>query len=150
MIFKFCTALCIGSKDVNTTLLLAILTGRLEVVIRLLHEYHADANATDHVGRTALQLACSVGNRNIAKILLVNGADVNKWNKDKTLTALHCAARSKNIECIQLLLRRGAYVNAGIEQRSALHVAVEQKAINCVEWLLENGANPNTPQVQLC
>lgn len=60
---------------------------------------------------------------------------------------MHCAARAQSVECLQLLLRRGANVNAGIERRSALHVAVEQRALRCAETLLRHKANPNTPQV---
>uniref|UniRef100_A0A1B0D517 SOCS box domain-containing protein n=1 Tax=Phlebotomus papatasi TaxID=29031 RepID=A0A1B0D517_PHLPP len=50
-------------------------------------------------------------------------------------------------ECIQLLLRNGAQLNAGIERRSALHYAVERNIVHCVKTLLQYGANPNTPQV---
>lgn len=98
-----------------------------------MHEVFADVNSYDGMGRTALQMACSTSNAIVTKLLLVNGAEVNKWDKGKNATALHCAARAKSVECLQLLLRRGAHVNAGIEKRSALHLAVERKAVQCVE-----------------
>lgn len=139
----------IGSEDVNTAMLLTILMGRTECVLKLLNNFFGDANAVDNKGRSALHLACSTGNLVITKVLLDQGADVNRWDFAKKMTPLHCAASASSVECIQLLLRRGATVNAGIEKRSALHVATEKNAIKCVETLLKYGANPNTPQVCL-
>lgn len=132
---------------VNTALLLSVLVGRHDLVQRFIHEFGADANASDKCGRSALHLACLTANQSIGQLLILNGADVNRWDKGKHATPLHFAARSSSVECIQLLLRRGAHVNAGIEKRSALHVAVDGRAIKCVEVLLRSGANPNTPQV---
>ena len=117
------------------------------MVLKLLIEFFADVNTVDFMGRTALHLACLTSNSCVAKILLDQGAEVNRWDKLKNTTPLHCAARSGSVECIQQLLRRGAYVNAGIEKRSALHMAVEKNCLRCIETLLKYGANPNTPQV---
>lgn len=61
------------------------------------------------------------------------------------IQSLTCSAG--NTECIQLLLRNGAQLNAGIERRSPLHYAVERNHVKCVQTLLQYGANPNTPQV---
>lgn len=138
----------IGSEDVNTAILLTILMGRTDCILKLLDNFYADINAMDNKGRTALHLACSTGNHLISKVLLDRGAEANRWDFAKKMTPLHCAASSSSVECIQLLLRRGASVNAGIEKRSALHVATEKNAIKCVETLLKYGANPNTPQVR--
>lgn len=135
-------------SHINTALLIAILTGRHDLTTRLLHDQRADANAFDAAGRTALHLACLTGAAGTAQLLLVNGADPNRWDKARLCTPLHCAARAQSVECVQLLLRRGANVNAGIERRSALHVAVEKGGgLRCVETLLRHKANPNTPQV---
>ncbi|KAJ6639240.1 Transient receptor potential channel pyrexia [Pseudolycoriella hygida] len=136
-----------GSEDANTALMIAILMERNEIVAKVLNDLYADANTVDCLGRTALHLACSLGNYGVTKILLDHGAHVNQWDKMKKVTPLHCAASSGSVECIQQLLKRGAHVNAGIEKRSALHLAIERNAVNCVETLLKYGANPNTPQV---
>lgn len=134
-------------SHINTALLIAILTGRHDLTTALLHAHRADANAFDAAGRSALHLACLTAAPATAQLLLVNGADPNRWDKAKLCTPLHCAARAPSVECLQLLLRRGANVNAGIERRSALHLAVEAGAVRCVETLLRHKANPNTPQV---
>lgn len=104
--------------------MVAILMGRNDVVGKLLNELYADANTVDCLGRTALHLACSLGNHSVSKVLLDHGAHVNQWDKMKKVTPLHCAASSGSVECIQQLLKRGAHVNAGIEKRSALHLAI--------------------------
>lgn len=135
-----------SNDDIGTALLLAILFGRVDLAAQLLQSFGADANEL-RFGRTALHLACLAGNASAAKLLLVNGADVNRWDSGRQQTALHYAAWAASAECCQLLLRRGAHVNAGIERRSALHMAVEQRAHACVESLIKAGANPNTPQV---
>ena len=61
-------------------------------------------------GRTALHIAV-INNRNdIIKLLLHEGADVNRkdiFNK----TALHSAALCNNLEAAQLLLNAGADIN---------------------------------------
>lgn len=98
--------------------------GKNELVAKLLNELYADANTVDCLGRTALHLACSLGNHSVSKILLDHGAHVNQWDKMKKVTPLHCAASSGSVDCIQQLLKRGAHVNAGIEKRSALHLAI--------------------------
>lgn len=127
--------------------MIAILTGRHDLTTRLLQEHLADVNAFDGAGRSALHLACLTGATTTAQLLITKGADPNRWDKSKLCTPLHCAARAQSVECLQLLLRRGAHVNAGIERRSALHEAVEKGAVRCVEMLLRHKANPNTPQV---
>lgn len=104
--------------------MIAILMGSNEAVAKLLNELYADANTVDCLGRTALHLACSLGNHGVSKILLDHGAHVNQWDKLKKVTPLHCAASSGSVDCIQQLLKRGAHVNAGIEKRSALHLAI--------------------------
>lgn len=135
------------SECVNTAILISILLERKECIITLLNSYYANVDWTDGKGRTALHLACSLGNAEITKILIDRGADVRRWDGENKMTALHYAASAASTECITLLLQAGASVNAGIEKRSALHLAIEKNAVECVELLLKTGANPNTPQV---
>lgn len=47
----------------------------------------------------------------------------------------------------QILVKHGADVNAGINDRSPLHYAVQSEAADCVEELLKSGARADTPQV---
>ncbi|XP_034107752.1 transient receptor potential channel pyrexia [Drosophila albomicans] len=139
--------LLIEPSDCNLALICSALYGSVENVIYLLTHYNADPNAADNRGRTPLHFACCRANAPIAKVLLDRGSDPNRWDAKKEVTPLHCAASSKSVECILLLLRRKANINIGIERRSALHYAIDGNAVDCVEILLKYGADPNTPQV---
>ncbi|PKK17871.1 ankyrin repeat and SOCS box containing 8 [Columba livia] len=62
-----------------------------------------------------------------------------------TLKPLHCACMVADTDCVELLLQKGAEVNAlDGYNRTALHYAAE-KDETCVEILLEYGADPNAP-----
>lgn len=66
----------------------------------------------DENGMTALQHACYKGNKDIAQILLDQGADVNSGKHEHGYTALHFAALSGNTDLCQLLLAAGAKLHA--------------------------------------
>ncbi|KAH8297826.1 hypothetical protein KR054_011149 [Drosophila jambulina] len=135
------------SSDCSLALLCCSVFGSVENIQYLLSHYNADPNAADSRGRTPLHFACCRANAPIAKVLLDHGSDPNRWDAKKEVTSLHCAASSKSVECILLLLRRKANINIGIEKRSALHYAIDVNAVECAEILLKYGADPNTPQV---
>ncbi|XP_017091126.2 transient receptor potential channel pyrexia isoform X1 [Drosophila bipectinata] len=135
------------SSDSNLALICCSVFGNVDNIMYLLNHCNADPNVADPRGRTPLHFACCRANAPIAKVLLDRGSDPNRWDSKKEVTPLHCAASSKSIECILLLLRRKANINIGIEKRSALHYAIDVNAVECVEILLKYGADPNTPQV---
>ena len=57
---------------------------------------------------------------------------------------MHRAIRRERKELAELLIRRGANVNARDQQkRTPLHVAVDTKSVKIVEMLVENGAEIN-------
>ncbi|NWT07516.1 ASB8 protein, partial [Mionectes macconnelli] len=60
-----------------------------------------------------------------------------------TLKPLHCACMVADADCVELLLQKGAEVNAlDGYSRTALHYAAERDEA-CVELLLEFGADPS-------
>lgn len=141
------TDLVSASNDAQLALLYCSLFGCVEHISYLLDHCGSDPNCCDPRGRTPLHFACCRGNAHIAKVLLDRCADPNRWDAEKEVTPLHCAASAKSVECILLLLKRKAHINIGLEKRSALHFAIDRNAIECVETLLKYGADPNTPQV---
>lgn len=59
-------------------------------------------------GIPALNIAAFSGNRQVAKILLTNGADPNAADNYNGSTALHEAVLGRNLSLVQLLLAKGA------------------------------------------
>jgi ankyrin repeat protein len=108
----------------------------------------ADANESSYSGDNMLELACYKGDRIIAALLFEYGASVEKAPK-----ALLRAARQGSVEIIQMLLDRGADINAhpyGMYTilpyerddegwGSALHCAVKGGHLEAVRFLLEKG-----------
>jgi ankyrin repeat protein len=60
---------------------------------------------------TPLGIAMSYYHKNAARVLIMNGADVNKGN-DHGSTPLHSAATGGFVDMVQLLIEHGANVNA--------------------------------------
>lgn len=77
----------------NVALLITSWYGCVEHVNALLSNSRADPNTTDPKGRSPLHFACSIGEHQIAKVLLDHGADPNRWDNENKSTPLHCAAR---------------------------------------------------------
>jgi len=92
---------------------------------------------------TALHLACANGHKDVAELLLENGADVNAENKGGH-TPLHIATRSTQCheDIVQLLIDRGANINSKTKRQSntALHYAVQNGYKAVVRVLIDAGA----------
>jgi hypothetical protein len=86
-------------------------------------------------------IASQRNQREIIELLLVHGADVHA--KDKTFgnTALMWAAARGNQESVELLLERGAAVDAQVYGKTALTWAAENGHKEMVQLLLERGAD---------
>ena len=113
--------------------------------IQLLIDGGADVNTRTNRGNTPLSCAASGKGctlvktyafnttydfTNVAEILLDNGADVNLLNP------LLIAARSGNVKMVQLLLAKGANINAtDAEGQNVLQIAEQQGHTNIVKFL---------------
>lgn len=82
-------------------------------IVELLLEKGADPNiATANDFKVApLHSACATSDIEIARLLIANGADVNK-KQMAGVTPLHSAAHNGQTELVKLLLQNGADVNA--------------------------------------
>ena len=74
----------------------------------------SDVNWKDQNGKTPLHYAAWKGHKEIAELLIANGADVNAKD-DKGGTPLHVAAWEGHKEVAELLIAKGADMNAKME-----------------------------------
>jgi ankyrin repeat protein len=131
--------------ELNVGLMFSIWYRQLEYAARLLRQ-GAHASSTDTKQRSALHYACIKSSAPLTRLLLHFKADPNVYDEQHKLYPLHYAAIVGSSDCINLLIRNGAQVNAGIEKKSALYYAVQQNSIKCVNILLQYHADPNIKQ----
>lgn len=79
--------------DLDSMLLLAVWASKLALVKQLVALDGVNVNASDLWGRTALHLACYIGDYRAVELLLQHGAKPQVWDKERKATPLHCAAR---------------------------------------------------------
>jgi ankyrin repeat protein len=117
--------------------------------VRALIRLKSDVNATmDRYIHTSLRMAlqCKNGNHTevvgpeIAKMLIIAGADVNMFSESRDFTLLHDAAEKSILEAAEILIVAGANVDAQEDKygQTALHWAVrlnDPKILNKTETL---------------
>jgi cytohesin len=108
----------------------------------------ADVNAVSR-GGIPLQAAVHVGKREAVQSLIEAGAYIDAKN-EKGRTALHFAAMLDYRDILELLLDKGADVNAKDEEHgyTALHHAARLGKRNAAEMLIAKGANINAKDKQ--
>jgi ankyrin repeat protein len=129
-----------ASKSINFCLLCTQRYAELESADRL----HG-------LAETVLQLSVRKGHKNITKLLLQAGADINAQPGDCSCdlncgaTALYFACNNSDESMVQLLLKNGADASASGRRngKSALMVACKRNNDRIVRLLLEAGADVN-------
>ena len=127
----------------GTPLDLAAQRGHVGIMQALLaHLEKSKSNRTSQNKQSALSVACFLGHRNVAKVLLEHELDVNKITND--FTALGFAAANGRDNCVSLLVSYNANVNMrDNSNHTALVYAVMNKHEACVSTLLEANADVN-------
>ena len=69
-----------------------------------------DLNLADNTGKTALITACNVGNYNLVKILLKNGANVNQKDQTNKYTIQQVKQDDNMVNIISILMKYGAEI----------------------------------------
>ena len=112
-------------------------------VVQLLLDYDADVNEMST--QTALYHAASTGGRQIAELLLQEGADTELTASEHT--ALCKAVKHEHETSVRVLLQYGASltVRIGKYADTMLHVASDLGNEGIVRELLLRGASPNEP-----
>jgi len=107
-----------------------IIMNNKEKVINLIEK--SDVNKKSDFGYTPLEVAISMRNYDICKLLIENGADVNLHSK---YTPLNLASKTRNYKIIELLLENGADVNYLDENGfNALHYLLSAKYLSYISY----------------
>ena len=79
------------------------------------------------------------------KYLVEKGADINAKGRYDSLTVLHYAAGSGNLDLVKYLVEKGADVNAKgcYDSWTVLHQAAKKGNLDLVKYLVEKGADVN-------
>lgn len=114
--------------------------------VQLALRNHADVNAAEPDGTTALQWAAQMDDLEIADILLAAGAYANAAN-NYGVTPLALACTNGSAAMIEKLLRAGADPNSKLrEGETALMTASRTGKLDAVQVLLKHGADVNAKE----
>lgn len=96
----------------------------------------------DANGDPALSLASLFGHEECVKLLIAAGAPVTVRDKEGAGTPLHHAAAGGYLSICELLIEKGAEVNAKDDDgETALHTAARGGHLETVKFLVEKGAD---------
>jgi ankyrin repeat protein len=117
--------------------------GKFDSVAHLVYSHPEAINAYADDGFTALGLACYFGQYEVARYLVLKGADVNlPSNNGFNVYPLHSATAGNFTQIARMLIENNAQVNvrqqAGV---TPLHSAAQNGNINLLILLLEHGAD---------
>ncbi len=146
---------CYYKKPAVTELLLRYLdeinlfeasaAGKFDVVANLVYAHPEAINYYAEDGFTPLGLACYFGHYEIARYLVLKGADVNlPSNNGFRVFPLHSAVAGNYTQIARMLIENNAKVN--VKQQAgatALHSAAQNGNIDLLIMLLEHGADVN-------
>jgi ankyrin repeat protein len=124
----------------------AAAVGKFDVVAYIVGTHPDSVNDYAPDGFTPLGLACYFGQAEVARFLLLKGADVNQpSNNGFHVYPIHSAAAGNYTDIVRLLVTNGAQVN--VKQQAGgtpLHAAAQNGNPEILIMLLEHGAEVNT------
>ncbi|PWS31167.1 ankyrin repeat domain-containing protein [Pedobacter paludis] len=126
----------------DLTLFEACAVGKFDAATLLVFQNPDRINDFSDDGFTPLGLACYFGHEDLARFLVLKGADVNLASKNGfNVFPIHSAVAANNFNITKMLLDNGAYPNvcqkAGL---APLHTAAQLGDIELIILLLEHGA----------
>jgi ankyrin repeat protein len=123
----------------------AAAAGKFDAVAHLVYSNPETINAYAEDGFTALGLACYFGQYEVARYLVLKGADVNlPSNNGFGVYPLHSAAAGSYTQIARMLIENNALIN--VKQQAGttpLHSAAQNGNIDLLILLLDHGADVN-------
>jgi hypothetical protein len=121
-----------------TPLWCAAVAGKLKVV-EVLVCYGADVNSVSDTGSSPVRSACFMTHLDIVKLLVENGADIQRPNYNGGTCLINSV---QSVELCEFLLKNGAFVNAqDVQSKTALHYAIQEHRFETTKLLLLYGAD---------
>ncbi len=118
-------------------------------LLRVLLQQHANVNAAEADGMTALHWVIRADDSAAARVLIGAGANVNAANR-YGITPLSLAAANGSAGTIDLLLKAGANPNAALPSgETILMTASRTGDVPSIKLLLAHGADPNAKNQSL-
>ena len=128
----------------NTCLHIAVMQGCCEEVLQAIADSGANVNAATKKNRTALMIACLVGNAEAIKLLLNAGANPNIRDEDDDSCLFHAIRGVCSKDDLQVIINHNADVNVlNKKNHTALIMACLNGKADAVNVLLNAGAKPN-------
>lgn len=126
----------------DITLFEACAVGKFDTASLLIFQNPGSINTYSEDGFTPLGLACYFGHEELARFLVMKGADVNIASKNGfNVFPIHSAVAANNIKISKMLLNAGAYPNVCQKAGMApIHTAAQLGNIELIILLLEHGA----------
>jgi ankyrin repeat protein len=119
--------------------------GKFDIVAYLLNQRFDAVNDYADDGFTPLGLACYFGQSEVARYLVLKGADVNlPSNNGFHVYPIHSATAGSYNDIVRMLIENGAQVN--VKQQAGatpLHSAAQNGNLELLILLLEKGAETN-------
>ncbi|RMX38686.1 hypothetical protein pdam_00005931 [Pocillopora damicornis] len=118
----------VTSDSLDTPLHIVSRYGWLEIAQRLLKKRNVRIiNVQNNQGKTPLHLACHEGHEKIAKLLLMEGATIERDHHDRT--PLHLAATKGSEECVEYILETHPGTTAGHASLVTYLLSVKEQEI---------------------
>jgi len=138
-----------AQEDLETALFKAVVNGNVEDVRKgLTLKDNVNGYGRYHV--SLLHIAANYGQVNMMELLLIRNGEINKVSKARSISRnvshsagapLHLAASKGHLDCVQLLIEKGADLN--IKDNSGctpVEEAYKAEQFSCLKLLTENGA----------
>ena len=146
LLMGLCASALISFAATDTRVADAAMQGD-RVAVRTLIQQHADVNAAQGDGSTALHWAAYKDDVQMVKMLLAAGANVKATTRDGEITPLFMACSSGDAAIIDAMLAAGADANSVKSNgTTALMIAAESGSTAAVKTLLDHGATVNAKE----